>query len=44
MYADDTVVLAESEVERQRSLSTFNEYCKEWQLNINVMKPKIILF
>ena len=34
MYADDTVVLAESEDEMQKSLNTLHEYCVEWKLKI----------
>ena len=44
MYADDTVVLAESEGEMQRSLNTLHEYCEEWKLKINVMRTKIMIF
>ena len=43
MYADDTVVLAESEDEMQKSLSTLHEYCEEWKLKINVTKTKIAI-
>ena len=44
MYADDTVVLAESEGEMQTSLHISHENCKEWKLKINVMKTKIMIF
>ena len=44
MYADDTVVLTESEGGLQRSLNTLHEYCEEWKLKINVMKTKIMIF
>ena len=44
MYADDTVVFAESEGEMQRSLNTLHEYCEEWKLKINVMRTKIMIF
>ena len=44
MYADDTVVLAESEDEMQKSLNTLHEYCEEWKLKINVTKTKIMIF
>ena len=30
MYADDTVLLAESEDEMQRSLNILHEYCEEF--------------
>ena len=35
MYADDTIALAESEDEMQRSLNTSQEYCEEWKLDVN---------
>ena len=44
MYANDTVVLAESEDEMQKSLNTLREYCEEWKLKINVTKTKIMIF
>ena len=44
MYADDTVVLAESKDEMQKSLNTLHEYCEEWKLKINVTKTKIMIF
>ena len=44
MYADDTVVLAESEDETQKSLNTLHEYCEEWKPKINVTKTKIMIF
>ena len=44
MYADDTVVLAESEDEMQKSLNTLHKYCEEWKLKINVTKTKIMIF
>ena len=43
MYADDTVVLAESEDEMQKLLNTLHEYCEEWKLKINVTKTKIAI-
>ena len=44
MYADDTVVLAESENKMQKSLSTLHEYCEEWKLKVNVTKTKVMIF
>ena len=44
IYGDDTVVLAESEDEMQKSLNTLHEYCKEWKFKTNVTKTKIMLF
>ena len=32
MYADDTIILADSEGNLQPALSALNNYCKTWQL------------
>ena len=44
LYADDTVLIAESPEELQNSLHIFSEYCKEWKLNINISKTKVLVF
>ena len=44
LYADDTVILAESSNELQSALDSLNKYCQKWQLKINVSKTKIIIF
>ena len=44
VYADDTIVLAEDEVELQKALSSVKEYCETWKLNINVAKTKVVIF
>ena len=44
LYADDTVVLAESEVELQRALNAVYEYCNNWNLTVNTDKTKIVIF
>ena len=44
IYADDTVVLAESEEGMQNALDIFQLYCKQWKLEVNVNKTKIIIF
>ena len=41
---DDTVVLAESEEGMQNALNIFQLYCKQWRLEVNVNKSKIIIF
>jgi hypothetical protein len=40
----DTVVLAESEEGMQNALDIFQLYCKQWKLEVNVNKTKIIIF
>lgn len=44
LYADDTVILSESESGLQHALNVFCSYCKEWQLNVNVDKTKVLIF
>ena len=44
MYADDTVILAESERDLQRALNSVHEYCTEFKLIVNTNKTKIIIF
>ena len=40
MYADDTVLLAESPEELQTSLNTMKDYCSMFDLEINIDKTK----
>ena len=44
LYADDTVILAESETELQSALNALENYCYIWQLEVNLTKTKIIIF
>ena len=44
LYADDTIVMAESEIELQEALNEVSDYCDQWKLRINVSKTKIIRF
>lgn len=44
LYADDTVIFSESAEDLQKSLNTFNEFCKIWHLQVNVNKTKIVVF
>ena len=41
LYADDTVIFAESPTELQMSLDAMQSYCNIWKLNINTSKTKI---
>lgn len=43
MYADDMVILCDSEEEMQRALLTYS-YSKEWKLTVNCSKTKIVVF
>ena len=44
LYADDTIILAESHEDLSHSLALFEEYCNQWKLKINISKTKIIVF
>ena len=44
LYADDTIILAESHVELQAALNTMYLYCKQWKLEVNASKTKIVIF
>jgi len=44
MYADDTVLLAESTDDLQKNLNIFNIYCEAWKLSINCSKSKVVIF
>lgn len=44
LYADDTIVFAESETELQQALDAVYDYCKTWHLTVNTSKTKITVF
>ena len=44
LYADDTVILAESHVELQAALNAMYLSCKSWKLEVNASKTKIVIF
>ena len=44
MYADDTILLAESEKELQNALNAMSDYCEMWKLQLNVKKMKVVVF
>ena len=44
LYADDTIILAESPSQLLRALDALNLYCKKWALKVNVDKTKVIIF
>ena len=35
LYADDTIVLADSAKGWQKALNYLNQYCEEWKLTVN---------
>ena len=44
MYADDTVLFANSKDNLQRCLDGLKDYCDKWKLQINADKTKIVIF
>ena len=44
LYADDTIILAESEEELQKALDSAGLYCDRWHLTVNLSKTKIVIF
>ena len=44
LYADDTIILAESAKDLQDTLNAFENYCNQWKLSVNVDKTKSIIF
>ncbi|MCW4343354.1 MAG: reverse transcriptase family protein, partial [Candidatus Thiodiazotropha endolucinida] len=44
LYADDTVILAESDEDLQHALNAYATYCENWKLSVNTDKTKIMIF
>ncbi len=44
LYADDTVIFAESAKHLQEGLNKLEEYCHMWKLNVNAEKTKVMCF
>ena len=44
LYADDTVIFAESKEELQSALNAMYLYCKSWDLEVNPTKTKVTVF
>ena len=44
LYADDTIILADTEKEMKSALKALEDYCKTWKLKVNINKSKIIRF
>ena len=44
LYADDTVILAETSTDLQNALDLYASYCKIWKLEINNSKTKVLVF
>ena len=44
MYADDLIMIAESEAQLQKKMTLLNNYCMDWNLQINKKKTKTMVF
>ena len=44
MYADDTVIMANSPKDLQLALDNLDKYCKTWKLTVNTDKTKVLVF
>ena len=44
LYADDTIILAETAEDLQMALNALHEYCSKWDLKVSISKTKIIIF
>ena len=44
MYADDLILISETETGLQNQLNKLSEYCKRWKLEVNTAKTKIMIF
>jgi len=42
-WADDLVIISQSKIGLQNCLDKLKEYCKKWQLNVNIDKTKIMI-
>ena len=43
-YADDLVLMSQSPVGLQHCLNALQNFCKDWKLDINPNKTKVIVF
>ena len=44
LYADDTLILAESDIQLQKALDGLHNYCNKWALKVNTDKTKVPVF
>ena len=44
LYADDTIILAETPEELQKALDAVDSYCQTWHLTVNASKTKVVIF
>ena len=44
LYADDTLILAETPEQLQLAMHAASDYCIQWDLHINQSKTKVVIF
>jgi hypothetical protein len=44
LYADDIIILSETEAHMRYALAIFEKYCRHWKLKVNLQKTKVIIF
>ena len=44
LYADDTIILSETEADVYYALSILKKYCHQWKLKVNLHKTIVIIF
>ena len=44
LYADNTVIMSETEEGLQQAFLNFEQYCDLWKLKVNTQKTKIAIF
>ena len=44
MYADDLILLSETNEGLQAQINKLNDYCEKWKLEINEKKSKVMIF
>ena len=44
MFADDLMLLSSSPLDLQHSINVISQHAEDWQLKLNIKKPKIVIF
>jgi hypothetical protein len=44
LYADDTIILAETPESLLNALNSFENDCTRWKLKVNLNKTKVVMF
>ena len=44
LFADDLVLLADSEQGLQHSMNRLDEFCSTWNMQVNIQKTNVVIF